>query len=486
MSKLKLDINQDKPTGNFWIDNGLVVLFDEFGTGEFEISYIKNKLVKKLTPETGNEDEYYNENLDKIVKYKKRNWIYPSNNFIKAVPPTPKIEINGKKYFVHPPQYDLKLSFSSKTEVCAICGEKAKLINAKMWMFPFAVEPKKFSNFYSGFKQGTKVCPKCALSGVAGYLGWLWRAQGKRLHVFVFHADLKYLYNLRKNVLVPLEFQEASKAGNIPVEFYGNYLHETVLGLLLRLFKEIKKTEDSSLPEQGLSLLEEILEEKLKTIQLTLFAFSGTMAKAFNMDSMFEFSEFNTIYKLYTKWINKFSNIEGNPHHIVTQIFRQFQRIENNKIETIWRDKISWAILELRDPTSFIEDFLFEVKYKEQVPLAFGTIEVFELYLKEVTKMDEKLMSVLRGFGHSFGSVAQKEKEMGLLYALRNSKNPEDFFKTLNDIQFRLGLTVPEDLLLIEKGEKIKGSPWLRVKTLLSIYAMNSYLYSTKSTTKED
>jgi hypothetical protein len=30
--------------------------------------------------------------------------------------------------------------------------------------------------------------------------------------------------------------------------------------------------------------------------------------------------------------------------------------------------------------------------------------------------------------------------------------------------------------LRIERGERIAGVPWVRVKTLLSIYAMNAYL----------
>jgi hypothetical protein len=65
---------------------------------------------------------------------------------------------------------------------------------------------------------------------------------------------------------------------------------------------------------------------------------------------------------------------------------------------------------------------------------------------------------------------------MGLLYALRNAKNPEDFYRVLNDAQFRLGVTIPEAILRIERGERIAGVSWVRVKTLLSIYAMNAYL----------
>ena len=55
-------------------------------------------------------------------------------------------------------------------------------------------------------------------------------------------------------------------------------------------------------------------------------------------------------------------------------------------------------------------------------------------------------------------------------------KKTKDFYRVLNDAQFWLKVTVPEALLHIEKGECIAGAPWVRVETLLSIYAMNAYL----------
>jgi len=108
--------------------------------------------------------------------------------------------------------------------------------------------------------------------------------------------------------------------------------------------------------------------------------------------------------------------------------------------------------------------------------LVRGTIEVLNQYLGEVFKMDEQFQRILAGFEHSLGKTAQEHNEMGLLYALCNAKNPEDFYRVLNDAQFRLEVTIPEAILRIERGERIAGVPWLRVKTILSIYAMNAYL----------
>ncbi len=479
-------IGLDRPTGNFWIDNGLVVLYDLFGEGEFEAEELLNKIVEKLVVETGNTGEYYDEKENRVKEYRKRNWKYPANLFIKSTPSADKKKVDGKEYFLSPPEFNLSLNFSKATGVCDVCGAVDHLTDAKMWMFPFTVEPSKFSNFYSGLKRGTKLCPRCALSGLAAYLGWLWKAQGKdKLHIFIFYSDLDVMLGLRRDVFVPLATANEQKGGNIPVEFSGSYIHETTLGLLLRIFQELR-SQKTELGSEGKKLLEEILGEGLEHKPLTLFAFSGTPGRAFNMDSMMEFSDFRTLYRLYNRWIDLLSG-EEKPHKIVVNAFKQFYKREGNNINTIWRDKISWAVLELRDPSPFVESFLFEAKLKEagSGPLSYKTLEIFELYWKEVISMDKDLLNVLKGFGHSLGTKVHEKNETGLLYELRNAKNPDDFFKVLNDIQFRLELTIPENILNIEKGEKIMGVSWLRIKTLLSIYAMNTYLMLNKSGNKE-
>ena len=93
--------------------------------------------------------------------------------------------------------------------------------------------------------------------------------------------------------------------------------------------------------------------------------------------------------------------------------------------------------------------------------------------------MEEKYARILAGFGHELGRTCAEKEDMGILYSVRNAKNIDEFLKVLNDINFKLEMQVNEELLKID-GEKIMGQPWVRVKTLLSIYAMNSYLWEKK------
>jgi hypothetical protein len=204
------------------------------------------------------------------------------------------------------------------------------------------------------------------------------------------------------------------------------------------------------------------------------------MKAAFQMKALREFSKLQRLYRLYEGWLEviRQRGIDPNPHQRLVRIWSQFWVQQGRERESIWRERIAWALLEFGDPTPFVEQFLFEARAREENPrpLVRGTLEVLNQYLREVFHMNEQFQRTLAGFGHSLGTAAQQQGEMGLLYALRNAKNPENFYRVLNDAQFRLQVTVPEALLRIEKGERIAGAPWGRVKTLLSIYAMNAYL----------
>ncbi len=465
-------------TGNFWIDTGLVVLDQGLEEGEHSIDAIVQWLVDRITQKRGNTGLYYDQSTGQLREYEKTNWAYPINLFIKVAGDAgEKVTIGGETYPTQPPTFQLKLDLSKKPAFCDICSEHGPVTDAKMWMFPFLVDPSKFANFYPGLRRGTKLCARCALAGLAAYLGWLWKAQGRdALHFFIFHSDLEEMKRLHRSVLGPLRAQ-GGRGGNAPVAFSGPYLHETTLGLLLELFSHARSSD--MLDEEGRAALAEFLGATVVTsLPVTLYAISGKPAQAFNMTDLREFSRLHDLFQLYERWLEAVSEVDKNPHGRVVTVFRQFQAQQGKSWETLWRDRIAWSVLSFSDPFPFIEQFLYEVRVREESPrpLVRGTLEVFEQYGQEVMGMDEQFQRTLAGFGHNLGTAAQEHNEMGLLYELRNAKNPEAFYRVLNDAQFRLETTIPEALLRIEKGERIAGVPWVRVKTILAIYAMNAFL----------
>lgn len=490
MTRAKVRLSLDRPI-HFWVDMGLVVLVKQFGEGEHAVDHVLPWLLDRLVQETGNRGEYYDETTGQVRTYDKKNWVYPVNLFIKVPGFARKATVNGKEYFTRPPTFELKLELSKQAGVCDLCGEAAPLTKAKMWMFPFLVDPQKFATFYPGTKLGWQLCARCALAGLAGYLGWLWKAQGQdALHFFVFHSELPELARLYREALRPLQ-AKGDKGGNAPVDFAGPYVHETALGLLLALFAHVR--ESNRLSEEGRELLARLLGAFLESgpsTPLVLYAVTGKPGKAFQMQALREFSNLHALYRLYEGWVKTLHRQIGspNPHRRLVQILSQFWARRDGDKETIWRDRIAQAILTFGDPFPHVEAFLYEVRARadegERRPLISGSLDVFGKYLKEVLDMEEQFQRVLAGFGHGLGEAAHGKNEMGLLYALRNARNPEDFLRVLNDAQFRLEMTVPEALLRIESGERIQGVPWMRVKTLLSIYAMNTFLRKGRAATE--
>ena len=551
-------LSLDRPTGNFWVDTGLVVLIEQFGEGEHPVQHVLDWLQSQLLQPSGNKGEYYDPASGQIREYDKVNWVYPTNLFIKVSGQAAKIPVRealeelqrkreqlepegrsntpvGKKIaedveylaarlakkeadriFTEPPTFELSLNkLSNKPDTCDLCGEKAPLTDATMWMFPFVVDPQKFGTFYPGTKRGLRLCARCALAGLAGYLGWLWKAQGRdALHFFIFHSELREMRRLHREVFEPLRVK-GEKGGTVRVAFSGPYVNETTLGLVLELFRHVRQSD--VLSDDARELLASLLgaTSTVPPAPITLYAVTGTPGQAFQMKALQEFSRLQRFYRLYESWLEviREHRIDPNPHQRLVQIWSQFwvqqgreresmwvarlTRAGKRKVqqgrerESIWRERIAWALLEFGDPTPFVEQFLFEVRAREENPrpLVRGTIEVLNQYLREVFAMNEQFQRTLAGFGYSLGTAAQQHNEMGLLYALRNAKSPEDFYRVLNDAQFRLEVTIPEALLRIERGERIADAPWVRVKTLLSIYAMNAYLRKgspQESQTKEE
>jgi hypothetical protein len=361
-STIKLSL--DSPVANFWVDTGLVVLLRQFGEGEHSVEEVLRWIQSRLLQPSGNQGEYYDERAGEIRPYDKVNWVYPTNLFIKVSgKPGKKVKIEGKDYPTQPPVFELLLEMSKRSEVCDLCGDKAPLTGAKMWMYPFVVDLQKFGTFYPGTKRGLRLCARCALAGLAGYLGWLWKAQGRdALHFFIFHSDLREMERLQREVLEPLRVA-GERGGTAPVEFSGPYGNETTLGLLLALFQHVQQSD--VLTDEARQLLLTLLgATERPPPPITLYAITGAPGQAFQMKALREFSKLQRLFRMYEGWVKLLAERlkVDNPHRQLGQIFGQFWVQQGQNRESIWRDRIAWAILEFGDPTPFIEQFLFDVR----------------------------------------------------------------------------------------------------------------------------
>ncbi len=463
-------------TGNFWIDNGLVVLERLLSGGDLpaeDVNPLLRQLAKQVYRETGKTAEYWDEQSQRVQTYQKRNWQEPVGLFISVVDSPPKKRVGDKELYTRPPDALSALRINPKGNAeCDLCGAQGPVENARQYLFPFVVDPGKFGNFYSAAKRGVKVCARCAVAGFAAFQSVLWRRHGDTYHLFVFHTDLPRLRSLYNSLIAPMRLAKA-KGGNFAVPFSGEYPYESLFALLLSVFRTLHARESTGETDP---LLAELMGAKpIAGSPIVVYAISGERGKGFSMRALVAFDQFQRFYRLYTRWIAVPSEANGS-HEVVARVFRQFQHRRQKKTETLWREHVCSAMLRQTDPAPAIEAFLYDVSVETRRALRYGTLEVLHIYLQEVLKMDEKLLNIIRGFGYELGRIAAEKSEMGLLYALRNAKNLDQFLEVLNQTQFTLERTINPDLLRVEPGERIAGAPWNRVKTLLAIHAMNAYL----------
>ena len=68
-----VNLSWNRPTGNFWVDTGLVVLLRQFGEGEHSVEGVLEWLRRQLLQPSGNRGEYYDEARGQIREYNKVN-----------------------------------------------------------------------------------------------------------------------------------------------------------------------------------------------------------------------------------------------------------------------------------------------------------------------------------------------------------------------------------------------------------------------------
>ncbi len=95
--------------------------------------------------------------------------------------------------------------------------------------------------------------------------------------------------------------------------------------------------------------------------------------------------------------------------------------------------------------------------------------------------MDEKMVAMCKGIGNVIGAQCRQSQNKGALYSIRNSKNLDEFLRVLSQLQYQVDISFSETLFVT-----IDDDNWERYKSLISIFAMNSFSYRPGQTKEED
>lgn len=392
-----------------------------------------------------------------------------------------KLKIENKGFLNAPPAHeignDFDLSFIEVgNKICSFSGKKYRLAEVVTGMnYPFLTSLTGELNFSSLLKGKPQISSLYSFIGLFSFYNLNYLLQDDMKHYFVLYdGNLESLSELLNTVVLNIEQISKPDWSSFETEIIGaEYESEALFNFLLSVYSQLKADFE-----------EERLEES-RLYSKSVFTMSNdgnifrdvkqytSLSSLFNLFESFDFDEKEHSY------FNHFKNF----------VKHFTQRLDSGKYDTTWRDAICNNILNFNSVSGTIESYLGEVKLKEEkgnIPYLDKIILIYNH--KTNNKMNADLVKLCQNIGINIGIYSHAEKDRSCLYSLRNAKSRVEFLKALELIQFRImdSDKVPDQYKTKNYSEFFTNLPdgrdWEEMKSMVSIFSMNSYLYEKQKT----
>jgi len=514
-------------TGSFWIDNGLVALYDylrdlldkqnrldaisELSAEGFALKLptsqamqllqqAKGALETKLVSETKNEGWYYESSSGELKVYPKRDRRPHCKFFLGQIPYAPDEKLlfgqaepalqeqiqkflkehkqklygtKGNEYLPLSPmriKIPIELDLTPGKKVCDLCGRSVKkLEELKQYHFPFLVTKGKLDTFYSHHKVSYQICSLCTLASVFALDNLLFNiSRDTGLFYLLYDPDLESLWRWRGQLVEYLKPHQENPFRNFELQGYRtNYLKETLLGLLYELWEKVRGFSD---------------EKRRGLFTKRIYSFMAIGGRGTDFRGFFEYARLESAFEFFKQLDESLAvAFERIPEELrfgytpnFRSIYSQFYTVRETaggqRYDTLVRERLAERLLNFEPIHDIIEAFLFEVQRS-----VWFLDEFVRFCAKEVDGMEASLLDLTQKLGGLIGAKASESEKKSVLYDIRNAKNLDEFLRTLNHIQFTFekegGIHIHRELL-----EALDEGSWERYKSLVSIFAMNTYL----------
>lgn len=154
---------------------------------------------------------------------------------------------------------------------------------------------------------------------------------------------------------------------------------------------------------------------------------------------------------------------------------------KGDKYDTTWRNRLCSDLLHFRCIAKTIEWYFGEVKLKEKEPSSIYNLDkIISIYNNKTQfNMKSEMVEICKSIGNRIGRYCRENDNKGILFSIRNAKNRAEFLNVLAESQFRTEVSYSEEFF-----KSLPDTPqWEEYKALVSIFAMNSYMYKLSETT---
>jgi len=377
-----------------------------------------------------------------------------------------KLKIENKGFLNSPPSYEIGNDFDlgfleAGKKICSFSGKGYKLADTVTGMdYPFLTGKSGELNFSSFLEGKPQLSTFYSFIALFSFYNLNYLLQGDMKHYFVLYdGNLESLSELLNTIIVNVEQLSKPDWSSFETEIIGTeYESEALFNFLLSIYSQLKSDFEKDKYDKG----------KLFTKSVFTLSNDGnifrdvkeytSMTYLFNLFETFEFGEQDQSY--YTHFKNFVKHFT--------------QRLDNGKYDTTWRDKLCNAILNFRSISSIVENYLGEIKVKEEkgsIPYLDKIIKIYNN--KTQFDMKAEMVELCKSLGNRIGAYCREKDDKGILFSIRNSKNRSEFLTVLAETQFRTEVTYSETFF----KELPDNAQWEDYKSLVSIFAMNSFLY---------
>jgi hypothetical protein len=283
---------------------------------------------------------------------------------------------------------------------------------------------------------------------------------------FIFYDNnLKELNSFYDTITPDFSVLKNPAYQNFETHLIGTeYENETMFSFLVSVYKQAKQ---------------KLGKDKRKEIYTkSVFTFS-------NDGNIFrDVKQYTSLAQLF-ELFDAFDNVEDEKFSFDTflNMFRFFTKTYQSggktKYDTTWRNRLCSDILSFRSIAKTTEWFIGEVRLKEETPQPIPYLDkIFQVYnVQTQFNMKPEMVEMCKSIGNRIGRYCREKDDKGILFSLRNAKNRSEFLNVLAESQFRTEVSYGEDFF-----KALPDSPqWEEYKALVSIFAMNSFLYRPES-----
>lgn len=396
-----------------------------------------------------------------------------------------KLKIENKGFINNPPAYEIGTDFNfafleEGKKICSFSGKRYKLTDVVTGMdYPFLTGKSGELNFSSFLEGKPQLSSFYSFVALFSFHNLNYLLQDDMKHYFVLYdGNLESLSEFLNTITIKVEQLNKPDFCSFATEIIGTvYESEALFNFLLSTYNQLKLN------------FEEERYDKRKLFTKSVFTLSndGNIFREVK-----EYTSLTTLFDLFEALA--FGDEEQSYFNHFKNFVKHFtQRLDSGKYDTIWRDRLCNEILNFRSITGIIEAYIGEVKIKEErgsIPYLDKILLIYNQ--KTSNKMNGDLVKLCQNIGINIGIYSYVEKDRSCLYSLRNAKSRVEFLKALELIQFRI---MESDKVADQYKTKNylefftnlpDGREWEEMKSMVSIFSMNSYLYEKQKTTKEE